>query len=411
MQQKAPDVAEVLAGESRRTRGRRFVVWGLAAALAAAAVLLGWWWFSGASQSTAKRYVTEAATRADIRETVVATGTLEPTGEAEVSSTISGTIASVDVDANDRVSKGQILARLEMGDLEAGLARAIAMVESQRANLLAAEANLADADAALKRTQALSAGQSVSVRELELAGTAAKRAQAQLAVAQAQLRGAEADLQGARNDYAKSCICSPIDGIVMEVNADVGQSITTSSLGKSLFSIAEDLHRLDLLVDIDEADIGKVGQDNTATFTVEAWPDRQFSGVIRQIRYAPVVAEGVVSYRAVLSVDNADLALRPGMTATADIVVAEVSNVLTVPNAALRFTPETDTDGGGIIAGMMPSSSVETEQGRLRSVWVLREGDLAEVQVTIGLTDGQRTEITGDALKEGDQVAVAMAAR
>ncbi len=410
MQQKAPDVAEVLAGESRRTRGRRFVVWGLAAALAAA-VLLGWWWFSGASQSTAKRYVTEAATRADIRETVVATGTLEPTGEAEVSSTISGTIASVDVDANDRVSKGQILARLEMGDLEAGLARAIAMVESQRANLLAAEANLADADAALKRTQALSAGQSVSVRELELAGTAAKRAQAQLAVAQAQLRGAEADLQGARNDYAKSCICSPIDGIVMEVNADVGQSITTSSLGKSLFSIAEDLSRLDLLVDIDEADIGKVGQDNTATFTVEAWPDRQFSGVIRQIRYAPVVAEGVVSYRAVLSVDNADLALRPGMTATADIVVAEASNVLTVPNAALRFTPETDAGGGGIIAGMMPSSSVETEQGRLRSVWVLRDGELAEVQVTIGLTDGQRTQITGDALTEGDQVAVAMAAR
>ena len=258
MEQKAPDVAEVLAGESRRTRGRRFVVWGIVAALAVAAALLGWWWFSGASQSTAKRYVTEAATRADIRETVVATGTLEPTGEAEVSSTISGTIASVDVDANDRVSKGQILARLEMGDLEAGLARAIAMVESQRANLLAAEANLADADAALKRTQALSAGQSVSVRELELAGTAAKRAQAQLAVAQAQLRGAEADLQGARNDYAKSCICSPIDGVVMEVNADVGQSITTSSLGKSLFSIAEDLSRLDLLVDIDEADIGKV---------------------------------------------------------------------------------------------------------------------------------------------------------
>ena len=295
MSQKAPDVAEVLAGESRRARGRRVLTWIVVAALVAAAVLLGWWWFSGASGNTARRYVTEPVTRADIRETVVATGTLEPTGVADVTSMISGTVASVNVDPNDRVSKGQILAQLGMGDFEAGLARAIAMAESQKASMLVAESNLEDAQAALLRTQALSLGQSVSVRELELAGTAAKRAQAQLAVAQAQLRGAEADLQSARNDYAKACICSPIDGVVLEADVNVGQSITATSLGQPLFSIAEDLSKLELRVDIDEADIGRVQQDDAATFMVEAWPDRQFSGVIREIRFAPIVAQGVVS--------------------------------------------------------------------------------------------------------------------
>ena len=412
MLQETPGVADVLATESRRARSRRYLTWGVLAALAAAAAAFGWWWYSSGSGNTAERFVTEPVTLGDIRETVVATGTLEPTGEAEVSSTIAGTIVSVDVDPNDRVSKEQILARLEMGDFEAALARAIAMVDSQKANLLGAQTGLADAEAALGRTQALSTGQSVSVRELELAGTAAKRAQAQLAVAQAQLRGAEADLQAARNDYDKACICSPIDGVVLEVNANVGQSMTATSLGQPLFSIAEDLTTLDLQVDIDEADIGKVQQQDAATFAVEAWPDRQFSGVIQDIRFAPVIAEGVVSYRAVLSVDNSDLSLRPGMTATAEIVVAEAAAVLTVPNAALRFTPDTDAGGGTLMDSVMPGSTIETgETGRLRSVWVLREGSLAEMQVTVGLSAGQRTQVTADGLKEGDQLVVATAAR
>src|SRR5690606_35330935 len=309
MLEQVPSVAEVLAGERRRARGRRIVTWLVVAALVVAAGLLAWWWYSGTLRSDIDSYVNEAVTRADIRETVVATGTLEPTGRADVSSMVSGTIVSVDVEPNDRVSEKQILARLEMGDLEARLAGAVAMVDSQRANLFVAQANLEDAQAALRRTEALSTGKSVSVRQLELAGTAVKRAQAQLAVAEAQLRAAEADLQAARNDYDKACICSPMDGIVLEVNANVGQSIASTSLGQPLFSIAEDLSRLELQVDIDEADVGKVKQGDAATFSVEAWPDGQFSGVIREVRFAPVISEGVVSYRAVLSVDNADLLL------------------------------------------------------------------------------------------------------
>lgn len=410
--EQAPGVAEVLAAESRRARRNRLFRWAAVVAVAVVAALAGWWWYAGAPGKTVARYVTEAVTRADISETVVATGTLQPTGEAEVSSGVSGIIASVEVEANDTVTRGQVLARLEMGDLDAALARAIAMVESQKANLLVAEANLADAEAALRRTQALSEGQSVSVRELELAGTAARRAQAQLTLAQAQLRAAEADLKGARNDYAKACICSPVDGVVLEVHVNVGQSITATSLGNPLFRLAEDLSRLELHADVDEADVGKVEAGDTASFSVEAWPDRLFTGVIDKIRDAPVVVEGVVSYEAVLKVDNSARLLRPGMTATTDIVVAEASAVLTVPNAALRFKPEAVSNPGSIVESMMPTSSIETGgSGRQRSVWVLRDGALTEVQVTVGLSDGQRTEIAGGAIAAGDLVVVSTAAR
>lgn len=410
--EKVPGVADVLAGERRRSRSRRLAAWSIGVAIVAAAALLGWWWSFSARQDQTESYVTEAVIRADIRETVVATGTLEPTGEAEVSSAIAGTIATIDVEPNDIVSRKQVLARLDMGDLDVRLARAVAAVDSQRANMLVAEAGLADAEAALRRTEALSGGQSVSVRELELAGTAAKRAQAQLALSQAQLRGAEADLQAVRNDYDKACICSPIDGVVLDVDATVGQSLVAAALGNPLFRLAEDLSRLDLQVDIDEADIGKVQEGDTAIFTVEAWPDREFAGVIDAIRFAPVLAEGVVSYRAVLSVDNADLLLRPGMTATAEIVVAEAKAALSVPNAALRFEPETEAGSRTLVQTMLPTSGVDTgTRGKLRSVWVLRDGGLAEVQVTIGLTDGQRTEIAGGSVAAGELVVVAAAGR
>ncbi|HTO29119.1 MAG TPA: efflux RND transporter periplasmic adaptor subunit [Devosia sp.] len=408
MLQNAPDVAQVLAEESHRSGRRRRMVWLVLATTAIVAALLGWWWFSGASDRSVQNYVTEPAALADIRVIVVATGTLEPTGEADVSSVISGTIESVSARPNDQVSKGQVLARLDMGDLDARLSGAIAMVSSQQANLLVAEANLADAEAALARTQALSSGQSVSVRELELAASSAKRAQAQHALAEAQLRAAQADLQAARNDYDKACICSPIDGIVLESNVDPGQAITSAGLGQPLFSLAEDLTRLNLQVDIDEADIGSVQEGDTASFAVEAWTQRPFSGVIREIRYAPISIEGVVSYRAMLDVDNSEMLLRPGMTATADIVVDEVRAVLSVPNAALRFSPAA-SEGTSFQDGIMPSSTVATRDGSERTVWVLRDAELTQVPVTVGVTDGQVSEITEGALTAGDLVVVGQA--
>ncbi len=408
MQQNAPDVAAVLAAESQRSRRRRRVAWISLLAMGGLALASWWWWMAGAPARSAQTYLTEAVAPADIRVVVVATGTLEPTGEADVSSTLAGTIASVDAQPNDRVSQGQVLARLAMGDVEARLAGAIAKVSSQQANLLVADTNKADAEAVLTRTRALSAGQSVSGRELELAVSGAKRAQAQRAVAEAQLRAAQAELQAVRNDYAKACICAPIDGVVLEANVNPGQAITSAGLSQPLFQLAEDLRRLDLLVDIDEADIGLVQQGDTASFAVEAWPDRVFSGTIRKILFAPHTVDGVVSYRAELDVDNTDMLLRPGMTATADIVVDDLKDALSIPNAALRFSP-TAAESPGLMSGMMPTSSVVSKSSE-RTVWLLRDAELVEAKVTVGLTDGQRSAIAGDAVVAGDQIVVGVAA-
>jgi HlyD family secretion protein len=296
-----------------------------------------------------------------------------------------------------------------MGDLDARLARAAAVVSSQQANLLVAGINVSDAEAALNRTQALSSGQSVSVRELELASSSVKRTQAQRALAEAQLMAAQAELQAARNDYDKACICSPINGVVLQADVNPGQAITSAGLGQPMFSLAEDLTKLDLQVDIDEADVGSVRSGDAATFAVEAWPRRVFSGVIREIRFARIIVDGVVSYQAMLDVENSELLLRPGMTATADIVVDIAQAVLSVPNAALRFSPAT-SDTAGFLNGVMPGSSVVTPAGNERTVWLLRDAKLSEVAVTIGLTDGQRSEITTGTLLAGDLIIVGTAA-
>lgn len=409
MLQKA-DVAEVLAAEAKRSRTSRTVLIAVAAAGLIVLAVGGWAWWSGTFRAPAAAFVTEPAAHGDIHVTLVATGTLQPTQQVGVVSTVSGTIASIDVDYNQSVVKGQALAHLDMSDLEARLARSLAMVDVQKANGLVAAASLADAEAALKRTEALASGSTVSQRDIDLARTAVQRAKANAASADAQLKGAQADLQTTRNDYAKGVITAPIDGIVLDINADPGEAIGTASLGTSLFSIVADLRRLDLEVDIDEADVARVSEADQASFTVEASPDKPFEGTIRQIRSAPTVSDGVVSYKALIAVDNAARLLRPGMTATADIAVDDAIGVLTVPNAALRFSPSATT-ASGVFASVVPKSTVETTASGAQTVWVLAEGKATPVTVTAGLTDGQRTEITGGELKDGDLVITGNKAR
>ncbi|MBI4920402.1 MAG: efflux RND transporter periplasmic adaptor subunit [Devosia nanyangense] len=402
MLQKA-DVAEVLAAEAKRSGTSRTAWIAVAAVGAVLLAVVGWMWWSGAFGTRTAGFVTEPAARGDIHVTLVATGTLEPTQQVDVASTVSGTIASVDVDYNQTVVKGQALAHLDMSDLEAKLSRALAMVDVQKASRLSAAASLADAEAALARTEALASGSAVSQRDIDLARTAVQRAEASVASAEAQLKAAEADLQTTRNDYAKGVIAAPIDGIVLDVNVEPGQAIGTASLGVALFSIAADLRSLDLQVDIDEADVARVGEGDAASFTVEASPDKPFNGTIRQIRSAPTVSDGVVSYKALIAVDNAAQLLRPGMTATADIAVDDAIGVLTVPNAALRFSPSA-TAPSGVFSSVTPKSTIETDAGGEQIVWVLTDGEATAVAVTVGLTDGQRTEITGGELKDGDLV-------
>ncbi|HWB43894.1 MAG TPA: efflux RND transporter periplasmic adaptor subunit [Hyphomicrobiaceae bacterium] len=404
------DIAGVLAQEERRGRTRRVLT--IAGIVAGIAIVIagGWLWWSASVRSSAESFATEAAIRGDIHVTLVTTGTLQPTQQVAVTSNVTGTVASVDVDYNQHVTRGQALAHLDMRDLEARQARAAAMVEVQKANGLVAAASLADARAALNRAETLGSGSGVSQRDIDMARTTVQRAEANVASAAAQLTAAQADLQTMRNDYARGTIAAPIDGVVLDINVDPGQNIGTTALGQSLFTVAADLKQLNLEVEIDEADVARVAEGDEARFTVEAAPDAPFDGIIRQIRSAPTVADGVVNYKALILVDNSSMSLRPGMTATVEIAVDEALDVLTVPSAALRFSPNAGAPAGPF-GGMIPRSTVETSMTGEQTVWVLTDGKAAAVQVTAGLSDGQRTQILSGALKEGDLVISGTKAR
>jgi len=387
------DVAEVLKVESQRSqRGRavRVILGVLAVVLLVGGAVALW---SVLRVGSPPQYATSSVTRDDIVVMLSATGTLEPTQQVAVSSLVTGTIASVDVDFNQPVTKGQILARLDFRPFDLQLRRSMAMVDAQVANRDIAAAGVSDAEAALRRIGELAEAELVSSEQVELATTALQRAKGNLAAAEAQLKAAETDLASARDDYDKANIVAPIDGIMLDVNAEVGQSINATSLTSSLFLIASDIRRLELEVDVDEADVAHVKVGNPARFTVEAMPDRPFEGVVRQVRTGPTVSNGITSYKAVIAVDNGDLQLRPGMTATADISTAEAKGVLTVPNAALRFRPDD--------ALAADASASDND----RRVYVLKNHELKLTPVAVGLSDGQRTEITSGEIAVGDLVA------
>lgn len=386
------DVAQVL--ETEKKRGHRGTLHRVAAGAVVLAAVAGggaMLWLNGRGAS-AVPYASAPVSRGDIVTILTATGTLEPTRQVSVASLVTGTISSVAVDYDQPVKRGDILARLDLRPFDLRLNRAKAVVDAQAASRDAAATLVSDAEAALRRAEDLAGGEVVSRQQVELATTALARARANLAAAEAQLTAARADLAVAGDDYEKANIVAPIDGLVLDVNAEAGETINASALAASLFVIASDLGRLDLEVDIDEADVAQVAVGDTATFTVEAMPDRPFAGTVRQVRAGPTVSNGITSYKAVLAVDNADLALRPGMTATADIATAKAAGVLTVPNAALRFEPDAAASASG------------------SHVYLLRDGKPVALEVTTGLTDGQRTEVRG-ALAEGDIVVTGRTGR
>lgn len=389
------DVAEVLATEGRRNRrGHTLRVVTAAAALIAVVALAGWGWFAWRSAAT-PAYVSDPVVRGDIVVKLTATGELQPTREVAVSSLVTGTIASVDVDYNQSVAKGQPLAHLDPADFETRRKRAAAAVEAQAAMRDAAAATVSDAEAALQRAERLTADNLVSDRDAELATTTLARARANLAAAEAQLKAAQADLATAESDYGKATIRSPIDGVVLSVNADPGQTITSASLVTSLFVLATDLKHLDLELDIDEADVPQIKVGDEVSFTVEAAPDKPLLGSVRQIRSAPTINDGVTSYKAIVAVDNASGTLKPGMTATADIQTNRATAMLTVSNAALRF---------------IPKSSAARPAGQAQ-VYVLRDAGLVAVPITAGISDGQRSVITSGDLEVGDLVVTGLKGR
>jgi HlyD family secretion protein len=437
-----PDPASVdqLLGEDRPPRWwQRASLWvGVAAVVAAGA---GWWyWSASEARKAAPVYITEPLRRGDLTLTVTANGTLQPTRLVNIGSELSGTVKRVLVDINDRIKTGQVLVELDTAKLEDQVVQSRAALASAEAALAQAAASRKEAEAALARYEEvarLSGGKVPSATELDNARAAAERAAANERVAQAGVVQARAALSTAETNLAKASIRSPIDGVVLSRSVDPGNAVAASLQAVTLFTVAEDLTQLKLDVAVDEADVGSVQVGQKASFTVSAYPSRRYPAVIERVAYGSTTTDNVVTYTARLSVDNQDLTLRPGMTATATIIANERKGVLLVPNTALRFTPSglaaprnggadpraaagapASGDGGGILSRLMPrpprtgATKMAGEDrsaraaGGQRRIWVLRDGQPVPLQVTTGISDGRMTEVSGEGLEEGLPVIV-----
>jgi len=363
-------------------------------------------------------YVTEPVARGDLTLRVVANGTLQPTRSVGIGSELSGTVADVLVDLNDRVRKGQVLLSLDPVKLRNQVARSRATLASSEAKVQQSAATVREAQdnlARLEEVSRLSGGKVPSATELDTARATLARAQADEASAKAAVADAKAALATDETNLEKSSIRSPIDGVVLSRSVDPGNAVAASLQAVTLFTIGEDLHRLKLDVNVDEADVGSVAVGQKADFTVAAYPNRRFPATITRVSYGSTTTDNVVTYITELDVANPELSLRPGMTATATIVSTERHGVLRVPNAALRYAPAAQApapqQGGSIVSRMIPRPpqgaprrpAAETAKDGTggRTVWVLRDGQPIALPVSVGISDGRMTEITGGELQAG----------
>jgi HlyD family secretion protein len=409
-----PAEIETMLGLDRTSRAKawgRRLTWLAVLALAIAAI--AWWVVAGQSAGTAITYDTAPVERKPIVVRVQATGNIQPTTEVEVSSERSGVIRTVNVKANSVVKKGDVLAELDTERLQAELARGKAAVAAAEARLVDARATLNEKQILFDRAEKLSARGVSSTQELDTARAAQSRAEAGVVAAEADIAVARADMAMIETDLTKTRILSPVNGIVLKRDAEPGQTVASSFQAPVLFTLAEDLARMQLEADVDEADIGAVKEGQTATFRVDAYPGKSFPAVIDTIEYSPKVTDNVVTYKAVLTVDNSELLLRPGMTATAQIVVQEVPDALAVPNAALRYTPpkQAKTQGFSVMNLFIPRMPPAVKNAApaadgTRTLHVLEKGAPKEVTVHVGVSDGKDTEILSGDVKAGQQVII-----
>ncbi len=407
------DIQSVLDAETH-TPAQRRLRWVLATiAVALAAGLTLFWLLRGDGPGV--RYETSEVMRGDLTVTVTATGTLEPVNQVDVGSELSGIIETVTVDFNDKVQRGQVLARLDTDRLQAQVLESRAALQASEAKVAEAKATVLETQLAFERCEKLAVRQLCSAEVLDTARAAHARAKASEASARAQVAEARATLGGKETELAKADIRSPIDGLVLLRQIEPGQTVAASLQAPVLFTLAEDLAQMELHVAVDEADVGRIAERQAAEFTVDAWPERSFPATITQVRFAPRTVEGVVTYETVLAVDNSDLALRPGMTATAVITAQELRDVVLVPNTALRFTPPQDkaaqTRRRGAFGMLFPRppmgkrrSNAERSDGQ--RVWVLRDGEPEAVPVKTGASDGQFTELRSGDIQPGQAVLV-----
>jgi HlyD family secretion protein len=380
-------------------------------AVIAALLLLGWLVYPS-SGNTGTRYLTEEAAKGDLAVTVSATGNLYPTNQVDVGSELSGIVEAVLVDENDRVKRGQVLARLDLSRLNDQVTKSSAAVLSAEAQVAQMQATVKESSvnlARLRQVAELSGGKVPSKNELDAAEAAMLRAKANEANARAAAAQAAATLRSDRTNLAKASIRSPIDGIVLKRQIEPGQTVAASLQAPVLFTLAEDLETMELQVNVDEADVSQVSIGQMASFTVDAWPGRKYPAEIMRVGFGAQTTEGVVTYKTILKVSNRDLSLRPGMTATADISTANRQGVLLVPNAALRFTPPVAQaeQKGSFLSNLMPRPPAQPRQAKVaaagagKKVWVLQNKQAVAVEVSTGLSNGRYTEILGGTLQPG----------
>lgn len=416
------DIATLLDEPSLSIWYRRTSTW-----IVIALVLLlftgGWFWKAKSLENAKPSYSTQAVTKGSLTLTVTANGTIQPTRSINIGSELSGTVLKVNVDVNDVVKKGQVLVELDTAKLNDQILRSKAALASALAKVAQTEATIKETASTLQRLEEvarLSGGKVPSRTELDSARAAHARAIADDGGAHAGVNDAKASLSTDQTNLSKASIRAPAAGVVLTRSVDPGNAVAASLQAVTLFSVAEDLTKLRLWVYVDEADVGsvKVGQD--AIFTVSAYPTRNFPARVTRVGFGSTITDNVVTYLTYLDVDNADLSLRPGMTATALITAKQVKNAMLVPNTALRFSPaiaESDSAKKKSIAtSLLPSmprsntrkSAAENASTAMaKQVWVLSndgKGEPIAVAVTPGISDGQMTEIIGGDLKVGMQV-------
>ena len=383
-----------------------------------------WRWGNSPKESS---YVTVPVQRGNVTQVVSSTGTLQAVVTVLVGSQVSGTIDKLFADFNSKVKAGQVVAQLNQDKFKAA-------VDQARANLLAAQSNfekakvsVGDALRTLERNRELRKRDIMAQSELDAAQTAYDAAVAQLEVNKAQIAQAQAALNQASVDLNNTVIHSPVDGIVISRSVDVGQTVAASLQAPTLFTIANDLAKMEVHTNVDEADVGNVTEGQEVTFTVDAFPARRFRGRVHQVRNAPTVVQNVVTYDAVVRIDNKELLLKPGMTANVQFLVNRREDVLTIPNMAIRFKPPDQKNEAQELLRQEQSRAAPTvgarktsrspggagggggRGGRRISIYLLRNGQAEPVEVQLGITDGSKTELRDGELKENDPVIIGVA--
>jgi len=392
-------------------------------------------------------FSTVAVSKGNIAAQVTANGTLSAVGTVQVGAQVSGRVVELHADFNDKVKQGQVIAKLDESVLKAQIDQASAALALAAANVNKSAVALADADRQYKRQKSLQDQQLVAGATVESAQVAYDTAAAALAASRASQAQASANLAQAKLNQSYATIYSPVDGVVLSRAVDVGQTVAASLQAPVLFTIAEDLARMQIDTAVAEGDVGRLVEGMKATFTVDAFPGRQFNGVVRQVRNAPTTTQGVVTYDAVIDVDNTDKSLRPGMTTNVTFVLAQVADAIKIPNAALRFKPTREqmmavfaqfggrggrgSDGGGSGGsggrrggaggsgapggaggpggrGAMDAGSGaggpmgQRELGDKKRLFKLVDGKPKMVLIKPGLTDGSSTEMVEGELAPGD---------